>query len=130
MKGVIPLIVLLATNYGASACGFDDGTGVALENGHLLHYRIKNPPLPLARHFAMQFQLCHNGKALPLEGFKIDASMPRHGHGMNYRAEINPLGRTLVEADGLLFHMPGLWQINLEFSSGDSKHRVELEYQI
>jgi hypothetical protein len=61
---------------------------VELEPGITLHYRIEPSPLRVAQHFSMQFRACRGVQSLRLDGFKVDALMPKHGHGMNYKAHI------------------------------------------
>ena len=37
--------------------------------------------------------------------------MPAHQHGLNYAPEVSALGDGTFRVDGLLFHMPGLWEL-------------------
>ena len=48
-----------------------------------------------------------------IEAVYIDATMPLHRHGMNYRPEMNQTGEKAYRASGLFFHMPGLWRIEV-----------------
>lgn len=111
------------------ACGFENGERVSPVDGALLHYRIKSPPLRVARHFSMQFQLCRGETVIVIEGFTLDALMPAHGHGMNYKASIDWLDNGLVEAGGLLFHMPGQWRVtvNLTYDGAGRQARLDVE---
>ena len=126
--------VCLASLYLASlpllACGFENGERVAQVDGAVLHYRIKSPPLRVAQHFSMQFQLCRDKKVLAIEAFRLDALMPAHGHGMNYKASINWLDDGLVEADGLLFHMPGQWRVSVNLSYDGVARQTRLDIEI
>ena len=67
-------------------------------------------PLGVARPFAVLVQLC------PVEAqlLRVDARMPEHRHGMNYRPSIKPLGQGRWRADGLLWHMSGRWELRLD----------------
>ena len=67
-------------------------------------------PLTVARPFAVLVQLC------PVEAqlLRVEARMPEHRHGMNYRPSIKPLGQGLWRADGLLWHMSGRWELRLD----------------
>ena len=40
--------------------------------------------------------------------------MPDHGHGTNYQARTSELGEGRYRVRGLLFHMPGLWEIYVD----------------
>lgn len=112
------------------ACGFANGERVSPVDAAMLHYRIKSPPLTVAQHFSMQFLLCHDETMLVIEGFKLDALMPVHGHGMNYKASINWLDNGLVEASGLLFHMPGQWRITVNLTYDGVARQTRLDFEI
>jgi len=112
------------------ACGFENGERVSPVDGAMLHYRIKSPPLIVAQHFSMQFLLCRGETVLAVEGFKLDALMPAHGHGMNYKATIDLLDNGLVEASGLLFHMPGQWRITVNLSYDGVTRQTRLDFEI
>ena len=49
----------------------------------------------------------------PLE-VSFDATMPHHRHGMNIVPEISPDGTARWIARGMLFHMPGRWQLYVD----------------
>jgi hypothetical protein len=48
----------------------------------------------------------------------VTATMPTHAHGMNTRAQVEPLadGRFLIK--GLLFHMAGEWEVSFQVAKG------------
>ena len=70
-------------------------------------------PLPLNATFALEIAVCaRNGAAVAPPG--VDARMPAHRHGMNYRPSLVEKAAGLFRADGLLFHMPGRWEFVLE----------------
>ena len=55
----------------------------------------------------------------------VDAGMPQHGHGMSVR----PVHRSGVadgefEVDGMLFHMPGAWELYVDVIDGPYTERV------
>jgi hypothetical protein len=56
--------------------------------------------------------------------------MPAHSHGMNYRASILPRDEGLFEAQGLMFHMPGKWQLRLDFTLEGEAGQVRLDYLV
>jgi hypothetical protein len=80
-------------------------------------------PLPLATFFSLEFAACaRDGRRVDTP--RIDATMPEHGHGMNYRPTVEALGDGRYRANGLLLHMPGRWQ--LSFTVGDETLRAVL----
>lgn len=65
---------------------------------------------------------------------KLDASMPAHGHGMNYQPEIEEIARSsnavqyLVK--GLVLHMPGNWQWQVEVKTNTGKDTLQHNFSV
>ncbi len=72
-----------------------------------LAWQLHTPTIKVGRHFALDIQLCPAGAAL----LRVDAQMPEHRHGMNYRPSLKQLAPGQWRAEGLLFHMPGRWEL-------------------
>lgn len=85
-----------------------DGSLIAAPPAQLA-WRVDGVPAPIAlgRHFALQLQVCPADARL----LRVDASMPEHRHGMNYRPSLKALGDGRWQAEGLLFHMAGRWEL-------------------
>jgi hypothetical protein len=49
--------------------------------------------------------------------------MPEHRHGMNYQTSVVPHGDGGYRAEGLLFHMPGRWELVFELRKPDGSWR-------
>ncbi len=82
-------------------------------------------PIPVGQHFSLQLQVCADpGMTLPA-GVRVDADMPAHRHGMNYRATVQNTGPGRYQVDGLMFHMPGRWRFRLELGSGAQAVRLD-----
>ena len=78
-------------------------------------------PLPAGRHFALDIVLCPApGQPMPAS-LQVDADMPAHRHGMNYRASVTPLGPGRFRADGLMFHMAGRWRFIFDLPAADGQ---------
>jgi hypothetical protein len=71
-------------------------------------FRTVPPTIEVGRHFAVEAIVCATP---PARGLRVDAQMPEHRHGMNYRARVVAMGDGRYVAEGLLFHMPGRWQL-------------------
>lgn len=126
--GLLVLLILpFSPVYG---CELAAAERKELEPGLTLFYRVKAPPIAVTRHFSMQFLVCEQGVAAAVKRFKLDARMPAHKHGMNYRAAIVIGEDGLINASGLLFHMPGRWRISVDFATEAAIHQVKLDYQI
>ena len=71
-------------------------------------------PLVAGKPFALDLVLCPASPGLQVTRLGVDAEMPAHKHGMNYRTVVKPAGDQRYRADGLLFHMPGRWRFLFE----------------
>lgn len=97
---------------------------------YLLYYRM-NPAKPEAsKHFAVDLTVCPKAGAPRPEAVRVDATMPAHGHGMNYRVDVVPRGSSRFEARGLMFHMPGRWELVFEVCGGDNWDRATHEFML
>ena len=83
--------------------------GVRLESPrYALSYKPSS--LGVGSHFTVDIAACAKSGAEP-KNVSIDAQMPEHRHGMNYRPEVKRTGPGRWRAEGLMFHMPGKWQL-------------------
>ena len=80
--------------------------------------------IPMAQHFAIEVQLCEGGTPSAAALGKLDATMPEHRHGMNYRPRIAPLGNGRFRADGMMFHMSGRWRLEFELQTSGGSLRL------
>ncbi|TXG79722.1 MAG: hypothetical protein E6R11_02260 [Rhodocyclaceae bacterium] len=79
------------------------------------------------RHFTLEVELCKGALSAPgMVLARVDADMPEHRHGMNYRPSVHRLASGRYRVEGLLFHMPGLWR--LRFDIVDAGHPLELTH--
>ena len=101
---------LTVASAGANPCvpptGFAPSGRIESRDTVLL-YRTVPPRIEVGKHFAVDAVVC--ATAAP-SALRVDAQMPAHRHGMNYRARVAPQGEGRYRAEGLLFHMPGKWQ--------------------
>ena len=101
------------------------GSGRTLEAGR---YSVKFRPVPakiaVGQHFSLELAVCSNGGAPPPDAVEVDAQMPEHRHGMNYKASIKPGASGRYRADGLMFHMPGRWEIIFELRAAGVTDRA------
>jgi hypothetical protein len=85
---------------------------------------MRPDPIAVSEPFALEMSVCAKSAAQPAEGIAVDAIMPEHRHGMNYRPSVfdGPDGRFLVE--GMLFHMPGTWRLIFDVRSAAMTERL------
>ena len=97
---------------------------------HQIRYVLEPAQLTVASDFAMHFEVCKSdGSAF--EGTPVvDAHMPRHRHGMNYRPRVASLGDGRFRADGFLFHMPGQWQFTFDLNDPQSSERLTSDHTL
>ena len=115
MRCVVAVALALCGG-GGLACGESLGAGAHLLGNAQLQLAYKTrPEVPVVgSHFAIDIALCPRGSARAPAALSVDAHMPAHRHGMNYQASVNPRGPGLYRAEGLMFHMPGRWELVFE----------------
>ena len=119
MKALWLAALLACSASTALACGeaLGPGTQPLAGEGWQIAWRAAPTPIPVGRHFALDIALCAPaGQALPAT-LRVDATMPEHKHGMNYRPSVAPRGPGQYRAEGLMFHMPGRWELSFELHS-------------
>jgi hypothetical protein len=128
------LLLGLALAPPASACEpAMNGEGVRRISGkdYVLAWRPEPAPLRVSEFFALEVAVCSNAAnaAAPAE-LRVDAVMPEHKHGMNYRPTVAASGAGRFRAEGLLLHMPGIWEFSFDVrgSAGNEvvRERVSL----
>jgi hypothetical protein len=118
--------------HGSAACGQSLGTGVQRLNDarYGLVFKTTPNPIQVGQHFVVDFALCPIMPAAAANEVQVDAHMPEHRHGMNYRPGIRSLGAGVYRAEGLMFHMPGRWELVFDVRSGDSATRLTQELRV
>lgn len=82
---------------------------------------------PLSQPFELEVQFC--GDLTP-DRIDVDAIMPAHQHGMNYVPNIEKLDAGVFAVEGMLFHMPGVWQVQVAAHSGDDVARFTYDLEL
>jgi hypothetical protein len=114
------LVALLVAAPAATACELPGGAAQKIQSGkYLVLYRASPAPLKVGQHFALEFAVC----PAP-ESVRVDASMPEHKHGMNYRPTVTGSGEGPYRAEGLMLHMAGKWELVFEVRAKDAVERV------
>jgi hypothetical protein len=55
---------------------------------------------------------------------KVDAEMPDHRHGMNYRPTFTSLGDGQWRVEGMLWHMAGRWALKVDAGLDGATHTL------
>ncbi len=112
---------LAAAALTAQALACNEGT--KLESRRFV-VAYKAEPIEVARHFALELSVCPKPGQPQAEAVKVDAHMPEHRHGMNYAPSLEPLGAGRWRAEGLMFHMPGRWELVFEIRAAGTTDRA------
>jgi hypothetical protein len=120
--GAVALFVAVAVGGKAAAeCTLPDRAGTALNDGTVgLAWQAVPAPIEVSRPFQLQVRLCPSQARL----LRVDATMPEHRHGMNYRPSVRALGGDLWQVDGMLWHMSGRWELRFDVASDDREHTL------
>lgn len=99
-------------------------------SGYTVAFAPRPAPLATGRHFALDIAVCGPAGATPPRGLQVDADMPAHKHGMNYRATVKSPNPGRYRAEGLMLHMPGRWRflfdLQLDGRTLQLAHEVEV----
>ena len=117
----------------AAACGDTLPAAARMrteEGGTALAFVPWPAPLAIGRHFSLDVVVCAAEGAPQRALARVDADMPAHRHGMNYRPTIRALGAGRYAVAGLMFHMPGRWRFVFDLGSGADAVRLAHEVDV
>jgi hypothetical protein len=122
-------LLLWSTAATAATCdappGFEPHRRVETADVVVL-FRALPPPVEIGRQFSLEAIVCVSAGPPP-QAVRVDAVMPRHRHGMNYRARVSPTADGRYLAEGLLFHMPGHWRLIFDVDHDGRTDRLEAD---
>ena len=96
-------------------------------------YTTSPSPIPLGEVFGLTVTVSDSGdhsKGVPDSTIAVDALMPAHRHGMNLRPRITAIGDGRFTVDGMLFHMPGPWQILIDVTRDGVTERAVFDVTV
>ncbi|MEM7166527.1 MAG: hypothetical protein AAF581_13760 [Planctomycetota bacterium] len=106
---------------------FRDGPQVTSAVGtYQVHYQIPDP-IPLNEPFSVAAWIATPNREVDLS---VDAAMPHHHHGMNQQPRLRRSRDGSYTADGMLFHMPGDWEIYFDVTDGAVTERAQISVEI
>ena len=104
--------------------------GLTLGGQFYLYWGAVPEPIPFNEPFQLAV-MTHDGADYSVmvadTELSVDAAMPTHGHGMNTVAETTANGDGSFVVDGMLFHMPGEWRIDMVVTQGDIEDAVSFD---
>jgi len=111
---------------GAAACELPAGVRVESERV-AVSYRTTPTRIEVGKPFVLELAACAKQGALDAGRVRLDATMPEHRHGMNYRVKVVPVAEGRYRSEGWLFHMPGRWEFAFELGGERLTHSVRIE---
>lgn len=112
---MIRAILVVTGLWASSAMACEDSASIALtpQTDNAPRAVIILGDILLAQPFSVRINVCDDATPNTLE---LDAIMPAHRHGMNYNPTITILSTGGFQAEGLVFHMPGVWEIQIKLT--------------
>lgn len=128
-------IVLWAIALGGSGCGANDGSVRSRETdggAYRVSYHLTRDGFPLNEHCSLLVNVeSLADEALPEAlTIEVDADMPSHGHGINTLPEVVKSSPGAFEVEGLLFHMPGEWELYVDVVVGPVRERATFAFTL
>lgn len=126
LRAALVLAAFTPVVAGAQECGASIGSARARAESerYIVVFRTEPAPVAVGKAFALEAEVCAKGQAAMPTGLRVDAHMPAHRHGMNYRPTVAVRGEGRFRAEGLLFHMPGRWQFVFDVEASGMRDRI------
>lgn len=93
-------------------------------------YRWEPAELKVGQFFAAEVITCRAPGAEHVREVSIDATMPAHGHGMNYRPSATRAAPGHYRFTGLMLHMPGKWRVTIDLVQSGKRTRLTHEVNL
>ncbi len=120
----------------APAAPAADGGSSGIESGegtYFVSFTTRPDPIPVNAEFEIEaVVLDAKTRTRPAEDvdLAVDAGMPEHGHGMNVVPRVERLAGGRFRAVGLVFHMPGRWELAFDVTRGAVTERAQTLVEI
>ena len=114
------MALLTAASAHATCPAPPAGAAVMVDGPVQAVWQAEPSPITVGRPFALWVTLCPADAVL----LRVDATMPEHRHGMNYRPSLKPLGEGGWRVEGLLWQMSGRWELTLDLQVKGQHHRL------
>jgi hypothetical protein len=117
-----------ASQAGVDTAPFERPPIESNAGSYLVRVRFAPESVPLNEPFNVVAIVLDAATGAPVDAaLSADAAMPAHGHGMNTRPVVRPLGLGRYEARGLEFHMPGRWELYLDLTRDGVTERAQMD---
>jgi hypothetical protein len=127
---LLPLLPLHAAAESSCGSALSGPTRTIDGTRYIVVFQTLPQPVEVGTHFAVDFAVCPRASAEAPSAVRVDANMPAHRHGMNYRPVVTAKSSGIFRADGLLFHMPGRWDLTFDVEGGGRTERLTSTLQL
>lgn len=125
-----PLVLLCAVGLlfglGPSRAGAEDRiekTRSGTWGPYRVTYEPVPDPIPLNGLFRLRVTVRdRSGRPIPGVDLAVSAAMPEHQHGMTLEPRVRQTGEGSFEVEGMLFHMPGRWWVQLDLQGATQEN--------
>ena len=119
-------LTLTLPSGAAQACELPPGIRVESDRVAAT-YRTIPASIAIGKPFVLELAACPKRGGAISERIRLDAHMPEHRHGMNYRTKVVSVGPGRFHSEGWLFHMPGRWEFVFDLGAERLTHSVRIE---
>lgn len=97
-----------------------------------VHWRSEPAALERGKVFALRAWITPRGsrEVVPWTTLGVDADMPEHLHGMNRVPRVSRQADGSFLVEGMLFHMPGRWNLYFDVHEAAIVERAQLELEL
>ena len=123
-------VALLAALPLLIACGPGELVQQVATDDWEVELRVTPAPIPVNQHFEAEISVRGRADGELPGSVNVDADMPAHGHGMNTAPRLTSLGEGRWRVEGLLFHMPGSWELYVDVGEGQQLQRAAFPVEL
>ena len=107
--------------------------GVSNDRAYSVAFKTDPLPIPLNEPFSIEVVVCRGQGFAELADsveLRADAAMPQNRHGMNVDPEVISLGPGRFRVTGMVFHMPGSWELYFDVTDGPLTERAQFAVEL
>lgn len=110
----------------------DTQNSITFEQDNLALHLVPPENIEVSQPFPVMVTLC--GEQAAAAQVTLDASMPKHGHGMNYQPLHNVVSTgqdsKTIQVNGLVLHMPGDWQWSVKLKTNEGSRNLTHDFVV
>jgi hypothetical protein len=128
VAALLPMVALASPTFACPAP--EQGFQRLASQDAEVAYRWDPADLKVGRFFAAEVVACKTPSSEPVREIRLDAIMPAHGHGMNYRPAAVQTAPGHYKFTGLMLHMAGTWRVTIDLVQGAKRTRLTHEVKL